>query len=244
MHGGDIAGVWQATLTDGRRVVVKRSPFPAELEAEGLAALGAAGAPVPAVLGVDGAVLVLEHVTGPADLEGLGAALATAHGHTAERFGWHRDNVIGPLPQANPRTNDWPGFYLEHRLRPYLDDLPTALARRLTHAMDGPLPRLLDHDVVPSLVHGDLWSGNIVAGRWLIDPAVHHADRELDFAMLALFGGVPEPLLAGYRAVWPLDEGWRERQPALQLYHLLVHVRLFGSGYLGSVAARLDAIGC
>lgn len=140
-------------------------------------------------------------------LEALGAAVATLHRRTGDGFGWHRDNVIGPLPQVNTVMSDWPGFYAEHRLRPYLDDLPPDL------------------------------------DRWLIDPAVNRADRELDLAMLDLFGPIPDAFLRGYEEVWPLDEGWDRRRPVLQLYHLLVHVRLFGDSYLGGVAAHLDGLG-
>ena len=244
LSGGDIGQVWSAELTDGRRVVVKATGYDARLEAEGLTALAAAGGPVPAVLGVDETTLVLEYVAGRPDWQGLGSALATVHREVGPAFGWHRDNVVGPLPQANPPRPDWVSFYLEHRLAPYLDVVPSDLAGRLETAMGGLLPGLLDHDVAPSLVHGDLWSGNIVDGRWLIDPAVCRADRELDLAMLELFGTVPEALARGYDEVWPLDAGWQRRRPALQLYHLLVHVRLFGAAYHGAVAARLARLGC
>lgn len=243
MTGGDIAAVWKVELADGHQVIVKATTYDAGLEAEGLDALRRAGGPTPGVVAVDEHVLVIERVSGPADLAALGRELATVHQDLGPSFGWRRDNVIGPLPQANPRTDDWPAFYAAHRLAPYLDDLPGELATRLGRAADGPLHELLDHDVAPSLVHGDLWNGNIVAGRWLIDPAVHHADRELDLAMLDLFGGIPAELQRGYDEVWPLDDGWAERRPALQLYHLLVHVRLFGSGYVSAVRSRLDALG-
>jgi fructosamine-3-kinase len=245
LAGGSIAAVWWAELADGQEVVVKQGSTPAELEAEGLSALAAAGAPVPAVLAHDGPLLVLEHLSGPAgDRRELGRALARLHRTTGARFGWHRDNVIGPLPQANPPTDDWPDFLAEARLRPYLDDLPAALATRLGTALErGWVAEVADHDVVPSLVHGDLWSGNVLADRWLLDPAVHHADREIDLAMLELFGSVGSALLAGYEEEWPLDQGWQRRLPLLQLPPLLVHVRLFGAGYLAGVAARLDALG-
>jgi fructosamine-3-kinase len=243
LTGGDVATVWNVQLADNRRVVVKATTYDARFEAEGLDALRRAGGPTPTVVAVDEHLLVLERVTGPPDLHALGRELATVHRDVGERFGWRRDNVIGSLPQANPRLTSWAEFYTEHRLRPYLDDLPTDLGDRMRRAVDGPLPDLLAHDVAPSLVHGDLWNGNIVAGRWLIDPAVHRADRELDLAMLDLFGGVPPELQQGYDEVWPLDDGWRQRRPALQLYHLLVHVRLFGTGYLGAVGARLDELG-
>ncbi|TVS18058.1 MAG: aminoglycoside phosphotransferase [Gammaproteobacteria bacterium] len=244
MAGGDVAAVWDVTLMDGRRVVVKTGGGDPDLEAEGLQALAAAGAPTPAVLAQSDRTLVLEYVDGPAaGWEELGRALASVHRASSDRFGWHRDNLIGSLPQANDATTNWPEFYLEYRLRPWLACLPGVLRGRLERAMARALPALLERDVVPSLVHGDLWSGNVVAGRWLIDPAVHYADRELDFAMLDLFGSIPASMQAGYDAIWPLDPGWQERRPALQIYHLLVHVRLFGSSYCGAVSARLDALG-
>lgn len=245
LGGGDVASVRRARLDDGREVVVKRTPYDAHLEAEGLEALRAAGATTPAVLAVDDATLVLEHVAPTPDWEAVGRELAAVHGSTGETFGWHRDNVIGPLPQRNTPTEDWPTFYVEHRIRPRADltALPAGVRRRLHAACDGPLPDLLDHDAAPSLVHGDLWSGNVVGGRVLIDPAVHRADRELDLAFAALFGGVPDACWRAYEEVLPLDEGWERRRPALQLHHLLVHVELFGGSYVRSVAQRLDALG-
>lgn len=245
LGGGSICEVWRAELDDGTTAVVKRTPYPAEIEADGLEALRDAGGPVPAVLGVDGDVLVLEHVAGPPDWEGLGAAVAALHRDTGGAFGWHRDNLIGSLPQRNDETDDWPAFYVEHRIRPWLGAraLPGGVRRRLEAACDGPLPALLDTDPPASLVHGDLWSGNVVEGRWLIDPAVCRADRELELAFADLFGGLPRAFTAAYEEAWPLPEGWQRRRPALQLYHLLVHVELFGSGYAGAVASRLDDLG-
>ncbi len=237
--------MWHAQLADGREVVIKDGTTAAELEAEGLRALAAAGGPVPEVLAVGGTVLVLEYLSGPPGDRGvLGRALARIHRSVGARFGWHRDNVIGPLPQPNPAAEDWPSLLIEARLRPHLDVLPPDLAGRLAAAIDGGAVReLADHDAPPSLVHGDLWSGNVLADRWLLDPAVHHADRELDLAMLELFGTVGEQLRAGYEREWPLDPGWQQRLPLLQLPPLLIHVRLFGASYLPGVARRLDALG-
>lgn len=245
LPGGSICEVWQAALRDGRRVVVKRTPYPAALEADGLAALAAAGAPVPTVLAVDERMLVLERVGGDPDWAGLGAALAALHADTGEAFGWSCDNLIGSLPQDNTPDPHWPTFYVERRIRPWLGAraLPRDLAVRLEAACAGPLPALLDTDPAASLIHGDLWSGNVVDGRWLIDPAVCRADRELDLAFADLFGGLPRAFFDAYTAAWPLRAGWQQRRPALQLYHLLVHVELFGGGYVGRVADRVDALG-
>lgn len=245
LSGGMIARVWRVRLADDRVVVVKQTNYDAQLEAEGLGALAEAGGPVPGVLAADHAVLVLEHVSGRPDWPGLGRALARVHRHTGASFGWHRDNVIGPLRQDNTPTASWPEFYAERRIAPYLDDenLPATVADRLRAALSGPLPALLDTDPAPSLVHGDLWAGNVIDGRFLIDPAVNHADRELELAFMALFGGFPDALWAAYEHELPLEAGWQRRRPALQLYHLLVHVSLFGGTYVRAVTARLDQLG-
>ncbi len=251
LGGGSICAVHAAELADGSPVVIKQTPYDPRIEADGLAALRAAGAPVPAVLAAEGDLLVLERVPdgpGPptaADWEALGTALAELHRTTATAYGWHCDNLIGSLPQRNGWWESWPQFYAEQRLRPWLaaPALPAALRRRLERALDGPLHDLLPEQPPASLVHGDLWSGNVVGGRWLIDPAVCHADREYELAFMDVFGGFPKTLWDAYTATWPLASGWRERRPALQLYHLLVHVQLFGAGYAGAVASRLDAVG-
>ena len=132
----------------------------------------------------------------------------------------------------------------EQRLLPFADDLPPELATRLRRACEGPLPELVGaHDPAPGLVHGDLWSGNVVAGRVLVDPAVCFADPELDRAFSEVFGGLPERMWAAHDEVAPPAPGWQDRLAALQLFHLLVHVRLFGGHYVSMVADRLDAYG-
>lgn len=245
LGGGSICAVWRAATVDGDPVVVKDTPYDAAVEADGLAALAQAGAPVPEVLAVEPHRLVLAHVAGPPDWEGLGEALAAVHAHTGPSYGWHRDNLIGELTQPNARHEDWPTFFAEQRVRPFLDApaLPREVRARLERACAGPIADVLPADPPPSLIHGDLWAGNVVEGRWLIDPAVNHADRELELAFAALFGGLPEALWRSYQRAWPLAPGWQERRPVLQLYHLLVHVAHFGSGYVPAVVSRLDAVG-
>lgn len=231
-------------VMDGVPVVRKRTGYDARTEAAGLRALGDAGAHVPHVVAVDEHELVTEEVAGDGDWAACGRRLAAVHATTGDRFGWERDGVIGVLAMSNSPDDDWPRFYARRRLLPYLDALPGVPATRLRRAIDdGRLARLLDHDVAPSLVHGDLWSGNVVGGQWLIDPAVHRADRELDLAFARVFGGFPSRFFAAYEEVAPLDDGWRDRVPALQLFHLLVHVEAEGPGYVRSVIDRLDRLG-
>ncbi len=238
----------ERTRRDGRAVVVKHTDHDASFEVEGLAALAAAGAPVPEVVEAGARHLVLVDLDVGAttatgrDWELLGARLADVHGVTGDTFGWHRDNVIGTTTQHNTPTGDWTAFHWDCRIAPYLSALPAPVADRV-RAARAPLAHRLDHDVVPSLLHGDLWSGNVLHGRWFIDPAVCHADRELDLAFARLFGGIPDAFFRGYDDARPRDEGWRDRLPLLQLYHLLVHVELFGQGYVAPVVARLDAAG-
>ena len=234
------------STVNGRPVATKRTAYDARLEADGLQRLARAGAPVPEVLAADRDELVMEWVSGSPDWEALGAALASVHRTTAEAFGYDCDNVIGSLPQSNPWTPSWGEFVAENRVRIHLSDpaVPAPVRHRLEAASRGPLPTLLDeHRPVPSLIHGDLWSGNIVDGSFLIDPAVSFSDREVELAFMAVFGGIPQAMWNGYLDTWPLADGWERRRPALQLHHLLVHVRIFGGGYVRMVEDRLDRLG-
>ncbi len=171
----------------------------------------------------------------------LGERLVAMHYHSAERYGWHRDNTIGLTPQKNPWTSDWVEFFREHRLlfqlelaanngyRGELQDLGRRLAAGLDVFFEG-------YEPLPSLLHGDLWSGNHAAmdGRPVIfDPAVYYGDRESDLAMTRLFGGFGRGFYSAYEAAWPLEPGHEARNDLYQLYHVLNHLNLFGSGYLG-----------
>jgi fructosamine-3-kinase len=227
-------------------VAIKRTSYDAHLEADGLRRLSGAGAPVPEVLRVGRDELVMTWASGTPDWEALGATLATVHRTTAPAFGYDIDNVIGSLPQPNPWTEEWGSFYSDNRVRVHLDDpgVPDLLRRRLLAACEGPIADLLDEQhPVPSLVHGDIWSGNIIDGAFLIDPAVSFSDREVELAFMAVFGGIPQEMWRGYLEEWPLADGWQRRRHALQLHHLLVHVRLFGGSYVRMAEERLDLLG-
>ena len=227
-----------------------------EAEAEGLRELAAAEAirvPEPFVAGTAAgwAFLVMEYLpTGAGGGEAaarMGRALAAMHRHTAERFGWHRDNTIGSTPQPNAWHYDWVAFWRERRLGHQLDlaarhGAPRGLidkGRRLQERLDAFFG---DYIPVPSVLHGDLWSGNAAftaEGEPVIfDPAVYYGDREADLAMTELFGGFPARFYAAYREAWPLDPGYGVRRTLYNLYHILNHFNLFGGGY-ASQAQRM-----
>jgi fructosamine-3-kinase len=212
---------------------VKQQPAP--LEAAGLRWLAEAGARVPAVLEESPDRLVLERIQpGALDSRGeeeLGRMLATMHRAGAPRCGSLPAAgrfFVGRCELDTPEGDDWNAYYLEHRCLP--------LARRvgLEREVAGVV---VDAPVEPpARLHGDLWSGNVLADRdgrpWLIDPAAYGGHREMDFAMLDLFGHIPARTAAAYDEVTPLADGWRERIPLWQLFPLLVHAVLFGGGYL------------
>jgi fructosamine-3-kinase len=251
--GGFVGSTARATLADGRVVVVKRTPYPADAEVDGLAALARARVPVPAVLGwVDG-TLVLEAVGDGLppphedDWAALGRAIAGMHQVPFDRFGWHRDNHAGRFAQPNPWTDDWREFFVEHRVRTHLDDpaVPGDLRARLERACDGAIAERLSADPPPVLTHGDLWLGNTVGGRWIVDPEVSAADRELDLAYMQLSVRMPFPstFWSAYREVAPFRDGYGERRPVLQLHHRLLQVRHFGVSQLQPLADLLTTLG-
>lgn len=187
--------------------------------------------------------------------ERFGRALAELHrasgrsGQSPSTWGFEHDNYLGATPQPNESRPTWTAFWDEQRLgfqierarRAGLSDpeLDTAVDRLRSR-----LPELLDPvDEPPSLLHGDLWSGNfMVHGDGtpvLIDPAVYRGQREAELAMCRLFGGFPGEFFVAYDAAWPLADGHRERQPLYELYHLLNHLNLFGRGYRAGCMACL-----
>ncbi len=200
--------------------------------------------PTPICYGTEGATgyLVLEWIelgrSGSQSWQEMGRQLAAMHRATSRSgFGWQRNNTIGSTPQMNPWTTDWTEFWVEHRIGFQLHlakrrggHFPQA--ERLLKA----IPALLaDHKPQPSLVHGDLWSGNAAISRSgepvIFDPATYYGDREVDIAMTELFGGFPSEFYRGYNQVWPLDSGYQQRKTLYNLYHILNHFNLFGSGY-------------
>lgn len=245
MQGGDLSAVWRIELAGGARLIAKQGPMVA---AEGamLAAMSAAGAPAPAVIACEGELLLMDwidHDGGPGrawdDLAQVLACLHAAHG---AGYGWTRDHAFGDVIIANGRCEDWPAFWSERRLLPFIADLPAGLGTRLARLAQT-LPDLLPREPKACLLHGDLWGGNVLASGGsvaaLIDPACYHGDREVDAAMLTLFDHPPRRFFDALQ----LDAGWRERQPVYRLWPLLVHLRLFGGHYRHGIEECLRQLG-
>jgi fructosamine-3-kinase len=247
--GGDINEAWQVTWADGSRSFVKTradaGPGEYAAEAAGLRWLGEAGGlRVPDVLAVGEDFLELDWVdAGRLDRAGaaeLGRGLAAVHAAGADGFGGPGPLRIGRLVLPNDPLPTWPEFYVERRLAPLVGEAGlSARGRRALERVGERIGELAGPAEPPARLHGDLWVGNVLAGRdgrpWLIDPVAHGGHREVDLAMLALFGGPPAGALDAYAEAAPLAAGWAERVGLWQLFPLLVHAVLFGGSYAGSV---------
>jgi protein-ribulosamine 3-kinase len=258
VSGGSISQGFRLTGRDGRQFFVKRNHARRramfEAEATGLAGLARCRAlRIPEAVALvdhgDACFLVLEYLDlgGPRNGARLGHGVAALHAIHGERFGWTQDNFIGSTPQPNPPEDDWTAFFRDHRL---------AFQRRLAQdngagrglidtvsRLETELGVLLDgHRPTPSLLHGDLWSGNwgfVSDGTpALFDPAVYYGDREADLAMMELFGHPGADFFAAYGEHQPLDAGYPLRRELYNLYHILNHFNLFGGGY-GAQAERM-----
>ncbi|MEU6840306.1 fructosamine kinase family protein [Streptomyces sp. NPDC046716] len=249
----------EVTLADGRVVVVKYADDPgaARAEAAGLRWLAAADAVrVPTVHGHDDTWLVIDRVAdGRASAEGaerFGRELAALHAAGAPAFGapppdGPAEAYIGLAPMRNVPGEDWPGWFAEQRVLPYVrmavdDGTLRADEARTIERVCALLPGLAGPAEPPARLHGDLWNGNVLwdgdGAAHLIDPAAHGGHRESDLAMLDLFGAPHlDRILAGYRRAAPLADGWRERVALHQLFPLLVHTVLFGRGYAEQAVA-------
>lgn len=237
-----------------------------EAEAAGLAEMAAADAvrvPRPLCTGsADGqAYLVMEYLPlggrpSAAAMAALGEGLAGLHRRTAGQFGWSRDNTIGSTPQINAWSEGWVDFWrrrrLGYQLRLAADKGHGGSLQRVGERLMARLEDLFaDHAPAPSLLHGDLWSGNFGVtdgGEPVIfDPAVYYGDREADIAMTELFGRFPEAFYRAYGEAWPLDPGYPLRRDLYNAYHMLNHLNLFCGGYgrqaeqmMAGVLARME----
>jgi len=255
LSGGCIAEVYRVDLSSGDSVVLKRAAEGGlDTEAFMLSYLASHTAlPVPGVLHASDSLLLLEFVesspapsprceTHAADL------LAALHGIGNPTYGFERDTLIGPLPQPNPQSEDWCGFFRDHRLlhfgRLALDagSLPRESFARLER-LAAKLESYIDSPQAPSLIHGDIWSGNVLYGpegiAAFLDPAIYFADAEIELAYITLFSTFGPAFFRHYNKLRPIAPGFTEvRRDLYCLYPLLVHTRLFGGAY----ARQVDAI--
>jgi fructosamine-3-kinase len=248
-------------MPDGSRLVVKSAGPRGTLDTEGWV-LGylrdRSRLPVPRVLHAAPSLLIMEFIDGDSRFTAAAERhaaelLADLHSITAPSFGLERDTLIGPLGQPNPPTSSWVEFFREHRLLAMarvaeeagrMDDGLHDRVRRLADA----LPRLIDEPDAPSLLHGDVWTTNVLARgdriTGFIDPAVYYGHPEIELAFTSLFGTFTRAFYDRYADLRPIRAGFFERRRDLyNLYPLLVHARLFGGGYAAQVSAVLRRLG-
>jgi len=261
MSGGCIGEVYRAELADGTSVVAKvdrSGESQLEREAYMLRYLREKSElPVPEVYHSSVALLLMEFMPGGGNLseaqEHAAELLAALHDITAGAYGHERDTLIGSLSQPNPWTDSWVELFRDQRLL-YLAEvaseagrLPANLRGRV-EGLAGRLGDLLEEPERPALIHGDAWSGNVLAeGNRItafLDPAIYHANPEIELAFISLFDSFGKPFFERYHELRPIKEGFfEERRHLYSLYPLLVHVYFFGGHYVGSVEGTLDRLG-
>ncbi len=259
LGGGDISVAERLGTSAGSFVMksgVRAATGLFRAESEGLSALRESGTSlrVPNVVvcrDEDPPCLVLEDLgegrPGGDFADRVGRGLAELHRAGSDLFGFAHDNFCGATPQPNPRTRSWVEFYGRWRLGHQLELASRAgLLSVAEHALIERLITRLDRWLAeppegPALIHGDLWSGNLHVSSGgapaLIDPAAYFAHREAELGIMTLFGGFSARAFDAYDEAFPLEHGWRERNPLYQLYHLMNHLNLFGQGYHGQVMA-------
>ncbi|PCI07997.1 MAG: hypothetical protein COB77_03345 [Gammaproteobacteria bacterium] len=261
LHGGSINNAFILTGENGKYFVKTNKRGCAamfEAEAKGLQALAASQTirvPVPLCYGEDQlhSYIVMEYLalTGSANQVQLGEQLAAMHCIQAEQFGWEMDNTIGSTPQQNDWQQSWLEFWCEQRLGRQLE-----LAAKkgyggelqlLGERLQQETPKLFaGRDIMPSMLHGDLWGGN-VAGTGhgvpvIYDPAFYYGDRETDLAMTYLFGGFEPDFYASYQNAYPVDDGFAVRKTFYNIYHVINHLNLFGGSYHAQVIQMLKQV--
>jgi fructosamine-3-kinase len=246
--GGDINQAFKVELVSGKTVFVKWQdrdlPGMFASEAAGLEWLRPGPIRIPKVLAHGGHWIALEWLDiTRAPSKSFGHQLAQLHQLGAPSFGLDRANYLATLPQDNTPEPDWPTFYVERRLRPLCKRAELGVDRELDTLRAR--PELFGPPEPPARLHGDLWSGNtgsVSDETTIFDPAVYGGHREIDIAMLALFGGLPDGFIDSYEQVLPLALGWRDRIALHQLYPLAAHACLFGGGYGPRVTSLLATL--
>ena len=262
LGGGCVGDVARVELDNGRTVLAKTGSAGSGLAVEGMMLeylREPGGLPVPDVLFASETLLLMSELPAGGGLNASAQAhaadlLAALHGVTRDRFGFDTDTVIGGLRQPNPETAAWIDFFRDHRLL-YMGGeavgagrLPGRAMRRL-EKLAGRLATWIEEPDAASLIHGDMWGGNVLArqGRitGFVDPAIYYADPEIELAFSTLFSTFGDAFFSRYAEHRTIRPGFFEaRRDLYNLYPLLVHVRLFGGGYVSSVERTLKRLGC
>ncbi|HYI48653.1 MAG TPA: fructosamine kinase family protein [Allosphingosinicella sp.] len=246
LAGGDLSEALLVPRAQGA-LVAKSGPS-VGTEAAMLRTLAGMGIKVPTVEGEHDGVLLLDYVANDGVLSpnawaDIGAELARLHARTGDAYGWPVDYALGTVALDNREGRDWPRFWGEQRLAATARLLDRPWRERVER-LAGRLGDMLPAGPAACLLHGDLWTGNILVsgGRLaaLVDPACYYGHAEVDLAMLCLFGAPPGEF---WEAYGDRERGWEDRLPLYQLFPALVHLRLFGSGYAAMVERLLDTVG-
>jgi len=260
LSGGDISDAFRLDLDDGSNLFLKKNSsdkFPGmfEAEAKGLHLLGAATSFVPRVISVveenDEQFLLLEHletgILAPSDWRSAGKELSKIHRKTSALFGLDHSNYMGSLTQYNHQCSSFSEFFVTSRLGVQVKLARDARFLEAAHIRQFERFYLRLEELIPaekpSLVHGDLWTGNLhesKKGGYFIDPAVAFSHREVDLAMSMLFGSFPGDFYMGYTEDFPLEKDWKARIQFFNLYPLLVHLNLFGLSYQPRIAEIIN----
>jgi len=251
IYGGDVNETYHLAMTD-KDYLIKinaRERLPMfEVEAESLIRLiKTYSFRIPVVFEVgefdDHSYLLMEyieHLEGVSNPENFAKSLVKLHKNTSDKYGLDFDNYIGSLPQYNAFNENWVVFYIENRLQYQIKIARQkgTIPNQILHLFDQLYNKISNIilEQKPSLLHGDLWNGNYfydLQGRAVVfDPAIYYGHREVDLAMMSLFGGFDPKIYQIYNELFPLQKGWKERLKIYQLYPLLVHLNLFGDSYL------------
>ena len=255
VSGGYVSDALRVQMVNGQSVFVKHTrQAPAGLfrsEARALAWIAAAGVRVPEVIGMGDDWLALEWIDEgeftPEAQEQLGRAIARMHRAGADGFGAPWDGFAGPVPVPNDSRDTWPAFLAECRIIPlaHASNLPAETWHRLDDALAN-LPDLVGPPEPPARVHGDLWAGNRMVDAdgvpVLIDPDAYGGHREMDLAMMQVFGGFPDRVFDAYAEEFPPEPGWQERMQFNQLVPVLVHCAMYGGKWIADANQILRSV--